>query len=42
MNRYDPNAISSCRFDSACAARTPSGAVKRLVGITRMAPISET
>src|SRR5438270_6175779 len=27
MNIYAPNANSSARFDSACAARTPSGAV---------------
>ena len=37
-----PNAISSVRFDIACAALTPSGAVTRLVGITSTAPISET
>ena len=30
------------RFDIACAVRTPSRAVNRLVGITRIAPISET
>ena len=42
MKRYAPNAISSVRFDIACAALTPSGAVIRLVGITSSAPISET
>ena len=42
MNRYVPNAISSVRFDMACAALTPGGAVRRLNGVTRTAPISET
>src|ERR1700688_441029 len=40
MNRYAPKAISSVRFDIACAALTPSGAVRRLNGITNTAPIS--
>ena len=42
MNIYAPNAISSARFDSACATFTPSGAVISVVGITNSAPISET
>ena len=42
MNIYTPNAVSSARFDSACATFTPSGAVIRVVGITSSAPISDT
>jgi hypothetical protein len=41
ITRYAPYAISSARLDIACAARTPSGAVNRPVGITSTAPISE-